>query len=377
MIYLDNSATTPVEPEVLDAFVKVNQNFWGNPSSLHAFGARAEHLLIQSEKQILTLLNAKQHKVIFTSGATESNNLAIRGLCQEFKNRGRHIITTPVEHAAVYETVQALEEEGFRITFIDVKGSDAEILKSIEDSICEDTILISCMHVNNEMGRVFPIDQIGQLIKKHPKIKFHVDAVQSIGKIPVDMDKMNIDMLSLSSHKFHGLKGSGALLVNQYLKVKPQITGGDQMYGFRSGTVNVPGAVAMAKALRLAIEPLDENYKKIKDLYNYTVEELQKIEGVVLNCHYEAQSPFIINFAAVPIKGETLVHALEEHDVYISAKSACSSKTATASRILLSMGVTEDVALESVRISFSKHTTQEEINQFLEALKTVIVELKH
>ena len=253
MIYLDNSATTSVDPEVLTAFTKVNQNFWGNPSSLHAFGARAEQLLIQAEKQTLSLLNAKQHKVIFTSGATESNNLAIRGVCHAYKNRGCHIITTPVEHASVYETAEDLEQEGFRVTFIDVKKSKTEILKQIEEAICEDTILISCMHVNNEMGMIFPIYEIGQLIKKYPKIKFHVDAVQSVGKIPVDMDKMNIDLLSLSAHKFHGLKGCGALVMNQYLKLVPEITGGHQMYGLRSGTINVAGAVALAKALRLSL----------------------------------------------------------------------------------------------------------------------------
>ncbi len=376
MIYLDNSATTPVDPEVLTAFTKVNQNFWGNPSSLHAFGARAEQLLIQAEKQTLSLLNAKQHKVIFTSGATESNNLAIRGLCRAYSSRGRHIITTPVEHASVHETIEELEGEGFRVTYIDVQKSKKEMLQQIESAICDDTILISCMHVNNEMGMIFPIYEIGQLIKKYPKVKFHVDAVQSVGKIPVDMDKMNIDLLSLSAHKFHGLKGSGALIMNQYLKLMPEITGGHQMYGIRSGTINVAGAVALAKALRLAIEPLNQNYKHTKGLYEYTVSELKKMDDVIVNDVAAEQTPYIINFAVNHIKGETLVHALEEYDVYISAKSACSSKSAQASRILLSLGVSEEVALESVRVSFSNLTTLEEVNKFLKALKLVIVQMR-
>lgn len=376
MIYLDNSATTSVDPEVLTAFTKVNQNFWGNPSSLHAFGARAEQLLIQAEKQTLSLLNAKQHKVIFTSGATESNNLAIRGVCHAYKNRGCHIITTPVEHASVYETAEDLEQEGIRVTFIDVKKTKAEILKQIEEAICEDTILISCMHVNNEMGMIFPIYEIGQLIKKYPKIKFHVDAVQSVGKIPVDMDKMNIDLLSLSAHKFHGLKGCGALVMNQYLKLVPEITGGHQMYGFRSGTINVAGAVALAKALRLAIEPLNANYNHVKSLYEYTVKELKAMEGVTVNDCYPELTPYIINFAVENIKGETLVHALEEHDIYISAKSACSSKSAQASRILLALGVSEEVALDSVRLSFANTSTHEEATQFINALKLVIVQMR-
>lgn len=376
MIYLDNSATTSVDPEVLTAFTKVNQNFWGNPSSLHAFGARAEQLLIQAEKQTLSLLNAKQHKVIFTSGATESNNLAIRGVCHAYKNRGCHIITTPVEHASVYETAEDLEQEGFRVTFIDVKKSKTEILNQIEEAICEDTILISCMHVNNEMGMIFPIYEIGQLIKKYPKIKFHVDAVQSVGKIPVDMDKMNIDLLSLSAHKFHGLKGCGALVMNQYLKLVPEITGGHQMYGLRSGTINVAGAVALAKALRLAIEPLNANYNHVKSLYDYTVKELKAMDGVTVNDCYPELTPYIINFAVENIKGETLVHALEEHDVYISAKSACSSKSAQASRILLALGVSEEVALDSVRLSFANTSTLEEATQFINALKLVVVQMR-
>jgi cysteine desulfurase len=376
MIYLDNSATTSVDPEVLTAFTKVNQNFWGNPSSLHAFGARAEQLLIQAEKQTLSLLNAKQHKVIYTSGATESNNLAIRGVCHAYKNRGCHIITTPVEHASVHETAEHLEKEGFRVTFIDVKKTKEEILKQIEEAICEDTILISCMHVNNEMGMIFPIYEIGQLIKKYPKIKFHVDAVQSVGKIPVDVDRMNIDLLSLSAHKFHGLKGSGALIVNQYLKLVPEITGGHQMYGLRAGTINVAGAVALSKALRLVIEPLNHNYNHVKSLYDETVNELKNIEGVTVNDCYSDLTPYIINFAVDNIKGETLVHALEEHDVYISAKSACSSKSAQASRILLALGVSEEVALDSVRLSFSNTSTKEEAAAFIKALKLVIVQMR-
>ena len=377
MIYLDNGATTPPHPEVLDAFVKVNQTFWGNPNSLHLFGARAEQLLLQSERQILALLNANHHKVIFTSGATESNNLAIRGVCAAYQSRGRHIITTPVEHDAGHAVFEELEKEGYQMTYIDIKGTQAQIVKEVEAALRDDTILVSCMHVNNETGQIFPIAEIGQLINKHPKIKFHVDAVQSVGKIPVDMEQLKIDLLSLSAHKIHGLKGSGALIIDEHLELKPQITGGNQMYGIRSGTVNVAGAVALAKTLRLAIEPLAENYQKVKALFDYTLEHLQKLPGIVINSYQEARSPYIINFAAVPIKGETLVHALEEHNIYISAKSACSSKTATASRILLAMGISEALALESVRMSFSHLNTIAEIDQFVIALETVTKHLKY
>ena len=330
MIYLDNSATTPVDPEVLAAFVKVNENFWGNPNSLHSIGAQAESLLMQSERQVLSLLGASHHRVIFTSGATESNNLALKGFCNAYGRRGRHIIATPVEHPSVHEVLENLAASGFRITFIDATGSDQEILQEIKEAICEDTILISMMHVNNETGRVFPVYKIGELLRGYPKIKYHVDAVQSLGKLTVDLDRMNVDMLSMSAHKIHGLKGCGALIINDNLRLNAEIIGGGQMDGHRSGTVNVPGAVALAKALRLSLEPLNEHYSRMSEIFDYALSELTKLEGVVINSSGYIQSPYIINFAAVPIKGETLVHALEEHGIYISAKSACSSKSTTA-----------------------------------------------
>jgi len=376
MIYLDNSATTPVDPEVLAAFVKVNENFWGNPSSLHGIGAQAEALLMQSEKQVLSLLNASKHRVIFTSGATESNNLALKGFCNACQGRGRHIITTPIEHPSVHEVLESLAAQGYRITFIDAVLSDEEMIQAIEAAICDDTVLVSMMHVNNETGRVFPVYKIGELLRGYPKIRFHVDAVQSIGKLTVDVDRLGADMLSMSAHKIHGIKGCGALIVGEALQIAPEIIGGGQMNGLRSGTINVPGAVALAKALRLAVEPLNDHYKKVGAIFDYALSELTKIEGVVINSTGHIQSPYIINFAAVPIKGETLVHALEEHDIYISAKSACSSKSAAASRILLAMGISEDIALESVRVSFSHWTTEDDAKAFIAALKTVLPELK-
>ena len=376
MIYLDNSATTPVDPEVLATFVKVNENFWGNPNSLHGIGAQAEGLLFQAEKQVLNLLQATDHRVIFTSGATESNNLALKGFCREYKQRGRHIIATPIEHPSVHEVLEELEKEGFRITFIDILQDDAAILGQIKDAICSETILVSLMHVNNETGQALPVYQVGQLLKSYPKIRYHVDAVQSVGKLPVEIDRMNVHMVSMSAHKIHGLKGSGALILHENLRLKAEIVGGGQMNDQRSGTVNVPGAVALAKALRLVIEPLADNYAKMKKLYEYTVSQLLKIEGIAINRSGEKQSPYIINFAAVPVKGETLVHALEEEEVYISAKSACSSKTAEASRILLAMGIDEETAFESVRLSFSTLTQKEDIDGFLDVLKKVLPNLK-
>jgi len=372
MIYLDNSATTPVSKDVMETFIGVNENFWGNPSSLHKFGAMAEQVLIKSERQILDLLNAGDHRVVFTSGATESNNLAIKGMAAGYKSRGRHIITTKIEHPSVYEVCKELEAEGFTLTYIDVTKSPDEIAREVEKSITSETILVTCMHVNSEMGLVLPVQEIGEVVSRYPKVKFHVDAVQSMGKLAVDMDEMNIDLLSVSAHKIHGVKGVGALIADRNLNLQPQIVGGGQMHGLRSGTVNVAGAAMLAKAMRLSIEKQVENSKKIQLLFDYTVKKLNQFDAVQLNSRFENQSPYIVNLHIQGIKGETLVHALEEHDVYVSAKSACSSKTAKASTVLLALGFDEHVASESIRVSFSHKSTLEEVDVFLEALGKII-----
>lgn len=370
MIYLDHSATTPVDEEVMTTFVKANASFWGNASSLHHFGALAEQVLIKSSRQILDLLNGADHQVIFTGSATESNNLAIKGLAAKYPKG--HIITTRIEHPSVAEVYAELEKRGLRISYLDVTTSTQELIYQLEKMIEKETFLVTCMHVNSEMGLILPIKEMGEVIAKYPRIKFHVDAVQSVGKLPLDVEDAKIDLLSVSAHKIHGIKGVGCLIVRRNLALIPQIIGGGQMDGLRSGTVNPAGAASFAKALRLVMENRQENFEKISRLHTYTVKQMQQIEGVFVNSKFDQQSPYIINFYVKGVRGETMVHAMSEHGVYISAKSACSSKSKQASYVMLALGFDEEIATESLRVSFAGHTTLVEVDTFLEALKAEV-----
>jgi len=373
MVYLDHSATTAVDPEVMETFIKATENFWGNPSSLHHFGALAEQVVFKSSRQILTLLDADDHQVIYTGGATESNNLALMGIFgQEFKG---HLITTAIEHPSVYEVAHELEKKGVKVSYLNVNQSVQDILKELENLIQKDTMLVSLMHVNSEMGLVLPIKEIGELLCLHPRIKFHVDGVQSVGKLPVSLKAAHIDMLSLSAHKIHGIKGVGGLVVRRNILLTPEIIGGGQMNGMRSGTVNGPGIASFAKAMRLIVSHQKSAYEKISQLYKETLQALNEIPEVTINQTPWEHSPYIINFVVSGVKGETMVHALSEHDVYISAKSACASKTKKASYVMLAIGASEEVATESLRISFCWQTTADEIQTFITALKEQIKQL--
>ena len=374
MVYLDNSATTKVAEEVIDTYVRANNGFWGNSSSLHNFGALSEQVLIKSSRQILDLLNAFDHQVVFTSGATESNNLAIKGLVAG--NLSGHIITTKIEHPSIYEVCRELEKKGLRVSYLDVGQSAEDVLRQLDSLIEKDTFLVSCMHVNSEMGMILPIKEMGEVIRKYPRVKFHVDAVQSVGKLPVDIELANIDLLSASSHKIHGIKGVGCLIVRRGLRLESQIAGGGQMDGVRSGTVNVAGAASFAKAMRLVIESCDESFKKVQRLFDYTTRQLGSIDGIQVNSKFDQQSPYIVNFCVCGVRGETMVHALSEHNVYISAKSACSSKSKQASYVLLALGFDEQVATESLRVSFAHDSTLEEVDSFLEALRIEVNNLR-
>lgn len=373
-IYLDHSATTKVDDEVMDTYIKANDNFWGNASSLHNFGAIAETVLLKANRQILDLLNASNHQVIFTGGATESNNLAIKGLAQA--NPNGHIITTKIEHPSVYEVCLELDKAGIRVSYLDVTKSHAEIILELESLVTKDTFLVSCMHVNSEMGMVLPIKEMGQVLARYPRVKFHVDAVQSVGKLTLDIDTMQIDLLSASAHKIHGIKGIGCLIVRNGVNLVPQIAGGGQMGGIRSGTVNVAGAASFAKAMRLVIEGQTKCFSRIKELYDYLLKQMAGIDGVQVNSIFAAQSPYIVNFCVDGVRGETMVHALAEHEVYISAKSACSSKSSKASYVMLALGFDERTATESLRVSFAHNTTRDEIEKFIEVLKREVQRLR-
>jgi cysteine desulfurase len=285
------------------------------------------------------------------------------------------MITTGIEHPSVKEVCLELEKKGLRVSYLDVTQSASDIVRQLESMITKDTFLVSCMHVNSEMGLVLPIKEMGEVIAKHPRVKFHVDAVQSIGKLPVNIELANIDLLSASAHKIHGIKGVGCLIVRRGMQLVPQITGGGQMGGVRSGTVNVAGAASFAKAMRLVSEGQQESLDRIQKLFTYLTEQLCKINGVQVNSKFTEQSPYIVNFYVDGVRGETMVHALEEHGVYISAKSACSSKSKQASYVMLALGFNEQVATDSLRVSFAHNTTCEEVDKFLEALRIEVKKL--
>jgi cysteine desulfurase len=378
MLYLDNSATTRPLDEVVDAIVEVMKVHYGNPSSLYRLGMEAEQLLNQSRTVIAQSLGVRPEWVVFTSGGTESNNLAIKGTAYSYRSRGKHLITTEIEHASVYECFRQLEEEGFRVTYLKPDSSGAVSVKAVEKALTPDTILVSIMHVNNETGVIQPIREIGEMLKNHPRILFHVDAVQSVGKIPLVPEGWGIDLLSVSAHKLHGPKGVGLLLKREGLKLRPLLAGGGQEFGIRSGTENVPLIVGMAKALRIAMEKRAEHMDKLYALRDALIARLRDIPGIRLNGVQERGkvAPHIINFSIPGLKSEVVVHALEQHGIYVSAGSACSSGDEKPSRVLLAMGLSEAEASSAIRVSLSPQLTEADMDRFIQALETVIKTLK-
>ncbi|MFE8704171.1 cysteine desulfurase family protein [Cytobacillus sp. FJAT-54145] len=372
MIYFDNSATTKPYKEVLDSFVKVSTDYFGNPSSLHNIGGQAEKLLSQARKQMAELLHVKQGEVFFTSGGTESNNLAIKGTALMYRNRGRHIITTSVEHPSVREAMEQLKDLGFRITYLPVNYEGRISVDDLEKAICHDTILVSMIHVNNEVGTIQPIEEVGSLLKTFPKILFHVDSVQAVGKIPLEIHKSYIDFCSMSGHKFHGLKGTGILYIRDGVMISPLFSGGNQEWKQRSGTENVAGMVAMAKALRLTLEEREDHLEEMLEMKSMIIDELKAMNDIYVHTPIEHSAPHIINFSIRGIKAEVFVHALEERNIYVSTTSACSSKKKDVSHTLLAMKVSEEIAQSSIRISLSYVNTLEEAKYVIKSIKEVV-----
>ncbi|WP_368503544.1 cysteine desulfurase family protein [Alkalihalophilus sp. As8PL] len=372
MIYLDNSATTRPHKEVLDTYIKVSYDFFGNPSSLHTLGMEAEGLLTKARTAIASQLQVGAKEILFTSGGTEGNNLAIKGTASHKKSKGRHLITTEVEHASSYETYKELEQAGFEVTYLKVDSDGRISLEELEQSIRKETILVSIIHVNNETGTIQPIEKIGRLLSKYPQVRFHVDDVQGITKVPLNIKKAKIDLLTASAHKFHGVRGSGLLYVRDGVRLKPQIHGGVQEMQMRSGTEHVAGAVAMAKALRIEMEKAKEGRADLVKLHSKLIHTLPKIEGVTMNSPLNGVAHHIINFSVDSIKPEVLIQSLAQKKIYVSTKSACSSKLAEPSRVLLSMGKDNHAASSAIRVSLSYETTEQEIQFFIQELKKII-----
>ena len=372
IIYLDYSATTPADKEVVDTFSKVSLDYIGNPNSLHKLGLESKKLMDASVKQVANLLKVKDDEVIFTSGASESNNLAIFGVINRYPNRGKHIITTKLEHSSVLECMNYLEKRGYIIDYVNILENGLVDLADLEDKLSKDTVLVSICQVNSEVGILQDVNKIGEIVKKYPTTIFHVDGTQAVGKINVDLK--NIDLYSFSSHKFYGLKGCGVLVKKENIEIDPIIHGGKSQSNYRSGTPALPLIVSTSKALRLAFTDLDKKYNYVKKLNSLLKEKLSNIDGVVINSN-DNSIPHILNISISGIKPETMLHALEEENIFISTKTAC-SKDNSDSLTLTTLGYNHDRAGYSLRISLSYLTTEDEINQFVEILNKKIKELK-
>lgn len=366
MIYFDNSATTSIDKSVLQTFEKVSQSISGNPSSLHQLGDYADGLLQQSRKQIADLLHIMPEEIYFTSGGTEGDNWAIKGTAIEKRQFGKHIITTAVEHPAVKESVEQLKMLGFDVTILPVDSSGKISVSDLKEALRPDTILVSVMAVNNEVGSIQPLTEIEEILKDYPTVHFHVDAVQAIGKIPFSLgNSSRIDLATFSAHKFHGPKGIGFMYIKKGKKIAPILSGGGQESGKRSGTENVAGVAAMAKALRLVLEKEKEKQKNQKEIKNYLMEQLEGYKKVSVFSQKEG-APHILCFALKGIRGEVMVHAFEKKDIYISTTSACSSRKGTTSSTLVAMNVPEKIATSAIRVSLTDTNTLEEAKVFME-----------
>lgn len=361
MIYLDYSATTPTSDEVLDTFVKVSKNFIGNPNSLHNLGVESKELIDASTKQIADILKINPKEIIYTSGASESNNMAIKGICLQYQNRGKHIITTNFEHSSIYGPISYLQTLGFEVDFVKTDNNGVVDLDDLKRLIRDDTILVSITAVNSEIGIIEPIEEIGKLLKDYPKCFFHSDLTQIIGKKEINLD--NIDLASFSAHKIFGIKGIGCLIKKEKINITPLIHGGKSTTIYRSGTPQVALIASTAKAIRLAYQDLDKKYLYVEKLNKKIKENLSKYSNIHINSNDKCL-PYILNLSVVGIKPETMLHALEEKDIYISTQTACSSND-SYSKAVYSLTNSKDLAASSIRISISYVTKEEEIEKFI------------
>ena len=372
--YLDNSATTQCSQAAADLMMRLLREDYGNPSSLHNRGMEAENYVKEARKRIAQTLKVNEKEIYFTSGGSESNNLAIVGSALANKRSGMHVITTMIEHPSVANPFAYLEELGFAVTYLPVDAYGCISLEDLQEAMCSDTILVSMMHVNNEIGAVEPIEEAARVIKqKNPNCLFHVDAIQSYGKFRIYPKRMGIDLLSVSGHKIHGPKGSGFLFVRDKVKVHPLILGGGQERGMRSGTENVPAIAGLGQAAMEIYQNFESNQTRMYRLRDYFIQEVEQIEGVSVNGHKDHRSaPHIVSVSVSGVRSEVLLHALEDKQIYVSAGSACSSNKPAVSRTLQSIGLKRELLESTLRFSFSVHTTKEEIDYALEAMRGLV-----
>lgn len=372
MIYLDYSATTPVDSSVMDSFVKCSMEYPGNANSLHYLGMQSKKVMDRSSELVAEYFKVRKEEIIFTSSASEANNMALKGVLESYKNRGKRIVTTKLEHSSILEACKYLESVGYVVDYVDVREDGKVYWDDLVQLIRDDTVLISIQHVNSEIGIVQDVDHLGRLLKEqYPKVFFHVDGTQSVGKIPVNLEY--IDLFTCSAHKFYGLKGIACLIKKKNVGLTPLIHGGKSQTDYRSGTPAVALMVSFAKALRLALIGFDQKYNNVLLINNFLREELSKVDGVFINSPLDS-IPHVLNISIPGIKPEVMMHALEQEEIYVSTKTACSKDTG-ASLSLLALGKDEKISMSSLRISLSHLTTKQELEQFLKILKIKIQEL--
>lgn len=377
-VYLDNSATTKTLDEVARLVTEIFTVDYGNPASMHRKGVSAERYLKYAKETLAKIMKVKDKEIYFTSGGTESDNWALIGSAYANMRAGRHLITTKIEHPAILQTMDYLERQGFEVTYLPVSREGIVSLEALKKALRPDTILVSMMYVNNEVGAMQPIEEAAAIVKKHnPQTLFHVDAVQGFGKLPIYPKKWGIDMVSVSGHKIHGPKGVGILYIREGVKIRPIILGGGQQKNYRSGTENVPGAAGLAKAAEILYKHLDEDTEKLYELRSYLIKELSKMEHVYINGPLEeGAAPHIVSASFEGIRSEVLLHALEDKGIYVSAGSACASRKHTVSDTLEAMKVEQDLLDSTIRFSFSIFTTKEELDYTLDALGELVPMLR-
>lgn len=378
-VYLDNSATTRCYSEVGELVYKVMCEDYGNPSSMHQKGVDAEHYIKDAKEIIAKTLKVNAKELYFTSGGTESDNLALMGVARANRRAGNHLITSSIEHPAILNTMRHLEEEeGFRVTYLPVDENGRVKLDALREALCEDTILVSIMYVNNEIGSVQPIKEAVQMVKEYnPKILFHTDAVQGYGKYHIYPKRLGVDLLSASSHKIHGPKGNGVLYVGEKVKITPIVYGGEQQKNVRSGTENVPGIAGFGCATKMIYQDLDKKVEKMRELKAHFIEGLQKLEKVkVHGLSDENSAPHILSVGIQGVRSEVLLHTLEEKGIYVSSGSACASNHPAISGVLKGIGTEREYLDSTLRFSMSEFTTKEEIDYTLETLYNCVPMLR-
>ena len=372
-IYFDNSATTMPYNEVIEEVSNGMKEYFGNPSSLHKIGMKCEKRLNEAREYFASTIKCNKDEIYFTSGGSEGNNLILKGLLKP----GHHLITTTFEHHSIINTCKELEDRGIKVTYLDVDSEGKISLEDLEEAICKDTVLVSIMYVNNEMGAIQDIEAIGNLIKeKSNRAKLHIDAVQGYGKLPIDVNKSKIDFLTVAGHKIHGPKGVGFVYIKKGIVLNSLISGGEQEKGFRAGTENLPGVIGFEKAAKITFENMDSNYNKV--LKAYFIERLKEIDNIRINSPLDGFSPYILNVSFLGVRAEVLLHLLEDQGIYVATGSACTSKSSAAhgSYVIKALGLNNREIESAIRFSFSYENTKDDVDYTIDVLKKSLVFLR-